>query len=139
MSKHLSDANFIQLPSGNSVHLYRLIHRDGTLMWKNALINTNDKLSVPIQQAHESHIIKTAQRIEELNTWVSNLLEPWDCIKPTLWYSPEHPHEGLAQGYACFFRHTSMPLADLYIQLAQHIQSHESLEQSEGGIYFSRC
>jgi len=139
MSKHLSDANFIKLPSGSNVHLYRLIHRDGTLMWKNALINTDNKLSVPTEQAHEAHIIKTAQRIEELNTWVSNLLEPWDCIKPLLWYSPEHPHEGLANGYACYFQHTSLPLIDLYHYLAQHIQSHESLEQTEGGLYFSRC
>ena len=27
--------------------------------------------SLPISEAHEQHIIKTAQRLEELNSWVS--------------------------------------------------------------------
>lgn len=139
MSKHLNENNFIKLPSGSNVHLYRLIHRDGTLMWKNALVNQYKELNVPTEQSHEAHIIKTAQRIEELNTWVSNLVEPWECIKPIMWYSPGHPHPPLAEGYACYFQHTKLALADLYHSLAQHIQSHELLEESEAGLYFSRC
>ena len=41
-----------------------------------AIMQPNGELHVPICQAHEAHIIKTAQRIEELNCWVSQNLEP---------------------------------------------------------------
>ena len=37
MVKHLAKEFFYQLPSGNEVHPSRLIHRDGTIMWKHAL------------------------------------------------------------------------------------------------------
>ena len=40
-------------------------------MWKHALISNNEFTSLPLSQAHEAHIMKTAQRLEELNTWVS--------------------------------------------------------------------
>ena len=37
MSKHFSPDIFYNLPSGSRVHPQRLIHRDGTIMWKHAL------------------------------------------------------------------------------------------------------
>ena len=65
MSKHIAQHHFYQLPSGSAVHPCRLIQKDGTLMWKHAVP------SIPLEEAHEQHIIKTAQRLEELNSWVS--------------------------------------------------------------------
>jgi hypothetical protein len=62
MSKHLAKECLYHLPSGNSVHPCRLIIRDGTLMWKHALLSCNEFTAVPETQAHEQHIIKTAQR-----------------------------------------------------------------------------
>ena len=35
-----------------------LITKDGTLMWKHALLYQNSQLSLPISEAHEQHIIK---------------------------------------------------------------------------------
>ena len=66
MSKHITPEVFYDLPSGNRVYPSRLIHRDGSIMWKHALCTNNDVLHLPVTQAHESHIIKTAQRLEEL-------------------------------------------------------------------------
>ena len=71
MSKHISPSYFYNLPSGNKVHPCRLIHKDGTLMWKHALLHQNEH-KLPASEAHEQHIIKTAQRLEELNSWVSS-------------------------------------------------------------------
>ena len=65
MSKNIDKKIFYQLPSGLSVHPCRLIVRDGTLMWKHALYK-----DMPECQAHEAHIVKTAQRVEELNAWI---------------------------------------------------------------------
>ena len=78
MSKHISKETFYPLPSGANVHPCRLIQRDGTLMWKHALLCSNE-IHLPKNQAEEQHIIKTAQRLEELNSWVSQGLEPWEC------------------------------------------------------------
>ena len=83
MSKHLSPDIFYDLPSGTKVHPNRLIQRDGSLMWKHALWSKGF-VHVPQTEAHEAHIIKTAQRLEELNCWVSQGLEPWDFLKPSL-------------------------------------------------------
>ena len=70
MSKHISPSYFYKLPSGAKVHPCRLILKDGSLMWKHALLNQNNA-ALPECEAHEQHIIKTAQRLEELNSWVS--------------------------------------------------------------------
>ena len=42
----------------------RLIMRDGSLMWKHALLQHNQLVYLPQNKAHEAHIVKTAQRIE---------------------------------------------------------------------------
>ena len=39
MTKHIDKGIFYPLPSGTKVHPCRLIHRDGTLMWKHALLH----------------------------------------------------------------------------------------------------
>ena len=59
MSKHISKETFYPLPSGANVHPCRLIQRDGTLMWKHALLCSNE-VHIPSNQAEEQHIIKTA-------------------------------------------------------------------------------
>ena len=66
MAKGLAPDSMYELPSGLEVHPWRLIHKDGTLMWKHALLHHNHLVALPENMAHESHIIKTAQRIEEL-------------------------------------------------------------------------
>lgn len=139
MSKHLSAAHLYNLPSGNCVHPCRLIHKDGTIMWKHALINRKNKVNIPAELSHETHIIKTAQRIEELNSWVSQQLEPWECLVPTFWYSVGHPHTPYSEGYACLLEHNVLPNDKVYDLLLPHILNHEQLELEEFGIYFRRC
>lgn len=134
--KHISPKCLYNLPSGNAVHPCRLIHKDGTLMWKHALLY-NNKLSIPTEQAHEAHIIKTAQRLEELNSWVSLDLEPWDCLIPAGWYVPHIPD--LSNGISVYFKHFSRDTADVYDLLLSHIQDHETLYQSSQYLYFKRC
>ena len=129
--KHISPKCLYNLPSGNAVHPCRLIHKDGTLMWKHALLY-NNKLSVPTEQAHEAHIIKTAQRLEELNSWVSLDLEPWDCLIPTGWYVPHN-------GISVYFKHFSRDTTEVYDLLLPHIQDHETLHQSSQYLFFKRC
>ena len=104
MSKHLAKDCLYELPSGNLVHPCRLIIRDGTLMWKHAFLSLNQFTSLPATQAHEQHIIKTAQRLEELNMWVSQDLEPWQSFVPLAWYNPEDPL--LYQGISVYFQHS---------------------------------
>lgn len=139
MSKQVSPAAFIKLPSGDEVFPSRLIHRDGTIMWKHAL-QANDKHYVPVSLAHEAHIIKTAARLEELNAWVSQNLEPWDCLLPTFWYNPLSKHKPTASGYACEFTHLSLDNDSVLEILEPHVQEHETLwKLSNGNLYFSRC
>ena len=132
MSKHIAQHHFYQLPSGNSVHPCRLIQKDGTLMWKHACA-----VSVPLEEAHEQHIIKTAQRLEELNSWVSQGLDPWQCLLPVTWYIPTEPE--LYQGISVYFKHTDYSSRDVYDKLINHIQSHESLELRQDYLFFKRC
>ena len=136
MSKHISPSYFYNLPSGNKVHPCRLIHKDGTLMWKHALLHQNIH-SLPASEAHESHIVKTAQRLEELNSWVSSDLETWECLMPTAWYVPEDPE--LAEGIAVYFKHTTRHIDYIYPALASHILEHEHLEIRDKYLYFRRC
>ena len=139
MSKHLVKGCFYQLPSGSAVHPCRLIMRDGTLMWKHALLFFNKFTAVPQTQAHEQHIIKTAQRLEELNTWVSQDLEPWESIRPCAWYDPSTTN--LSDGISVYFNHSVHPAKFLYAQLIEHVQPHETLELHDDGnlICFKRC
>ncbi len=80
MSKHIKQSCLYNLPSGAAVHPCSLIHKDGTLMWKHALLCSDNISNVPSCESQEQHIIKTAQRLEELNSWVSQELEPWQCF-----------------------------------------------------------
>ena len=132
MSKHIAQHHFYQLPSGSSVHPCRLIQKDGTLMWKHACA-----VSVPLEEAHEQHIIKTAQRLEELNSWVSQDLEPWNFLVPTLWYAPGLP--GYEQGISVNFTHSTKDTAEVYDILCNHVLAHETLNLRDKYIYFKRC
>ena len=137
MSKHLAKEYLYELPSGAVVHPSRLIVRDGTLMWKHVFNAENIFTSLPTTEAHESHIIKTAQRIEELNTWVSQTLEPWECLKPYWWYDPKLKE--LSEGIALYFTHTVHDPEFIYKELVKHTHDHEILELVDGLLYFQRC
>ena len=136
MSKHINKKSFFNLPSGASVHPCRLIQRDGTLMWKHALLYQNE-LSMPASPAEEQHIIKTAQRLEELNSWVSQGLEPWECFVIKGWYVPSEPE--LCKGISVYFSHFTHELPYTYEKLLPHIQSHETLDLRGNYLYFQRC
>ena len=56
MSKSIHSDFLLMLPSGIAVHPCRLIHRDGTLMWKHAFLYHNEIKFLPKTQAEESHI-----------------------------------------------------------------------------------
>ena len=136
MSKNINPSYMYKFPSGQSVHPCRLIQRDGCLMWKHALLY-NGELSIPTEEAHEQHIIKTAQRLEELNSWVSQDLEPWNFLVPTLWYVP-----GLAdyaEGIAVNFTHSTKDTTEVYDILCNHTLAHETLNLRDKYIYFRRC
>ena len=137
MTRHISPETFYQLPSGSRVHPCRLIHKDGTLMWKHALLHQNHIAAIPVDPAHEQHIIKTAQRIEELNTWVSNDLDPWEFLKPIAWYCPEH--KNLSDGISLYFKHTSMHSDRVYNVLKKHLNEYESLALKDNILFFQRC
>lgn len=136
MSKHITKDCFYNLPSGNTVHPCRLIHKDGTLMWKHAVLHLGE-LFIPNEHAHEAHIIKTAQRLEELNSWVSQGLDPWECFQISAWYFPFV--EELAQGYCVYFKHHIHDTNEIYNCLMPHIQDHESLELRNNYLFFRRC
>ena len=133
MHKNLNKELLIELPSQNVVHPSRLIHKDGTLMWKHALSD----FAVPVDEAVEQHIIKTAQRLEELNSWVSRDLDVWQCLVPIMWYSPTDKE--LSTGYTVYFQHSLYDVNRTYDCLASHILPHESLKCVESTLRFQRC
>jgi hypothetical protein len=137
MSKHITQDCFYLLPSQSKVHPCRLITRDGTLMWKHALLYQNTKPALPTEEAHEQHIIKTAQRLEELNSWVSHGLEPWECFNVRAWYQPDDTE--LNKGISVYFNHSTHDLDYTYDNLLPHIQSHETLEVRSNYLFFRRC
>ena len=137
MSKHIDKNYLYNLPSGLVVHPCRLIHKDGTLMWKHALVNTNNEANLPICEAHEQHIQKTAQRLEELNSWVSQELEPWQCFIPYAWYSPVDTE--LTDGISVYFTHAIYKNDEVFETLMPHIQTHETLELRDNLLFFKRC
>ena len=136
MSKHIAPSHFYCLPSGLKVHPCRLIFKDGTLMWKHALLYLNHS-SIPAEEAHEQHIVKTAQRLEELNSWVSADCNECDFLNPTAWYVPQDPD--LDEGIAVYFQHTSIKNKSVYDSLKSHVHSHEILEVRNQHLYFQRC
>jgi len=137
MSKHINKDCLYNLPSGSAVHPCRLIHKDGTLMWKHALLSHHNKASMPLNAGHEQHIIKTAQRLEELNSWCSQELEPWQCFIPYAWYSPEDTE--LQEGICVYFTHAIYDNNSIFDTLLPHIQEHETLAQRDGLLFFKRC
>lgn len=136
MSKHLAKEYFYDLPSGASVHPCRLIHRDGTLMWKHALLHQN-VLSIPATQAVEAHIIKTAQRLEELNKWISIDLEPWECFTVSAWLSNNNPE--LSEGISVYFKHLKINNNEVKEKLTPHVREFETLEVRGKELFFNRC
>ena len=137
MSKHIAPSHFYNLPSGNRVHPCRLIHKDGSLMWKHALLTPANVPVIPVEEAHEQHIIKTAQRLEELNSWVSQDLEPWNFLVPSLWYAPDVAD--YSEGISVNFTHSIKDTAEVYNTLCNHVLAHETLELIDNYIYFKRC
>ena len=137
MSKHIDKNYMYSLPSGLSVHPCRLIHKAGTLMWKHALLSTHNVACMPVCESHEQHILKTAQRLEELNSWVSQDLEPWNFLVPTLWYAPGLA--GYEQGISVNFTHSTKDTTEVYDILCNHILAHETLNLRDKYIYFKRC
>ena len=137
MSKHIAPDCLYNLPSADKVHPCRLIVKDGTLMWKHALLFEDQFVCLPTSEAHERHIIKTAQRLEELNSWVSQDLEPWNFLVPSLWYAPDVV--GYNEGISVNFNHSIKDTSEVYNTLCNHILSHETLELRDSYIYFKRC
>ena len=137
MNKNIDKQSFYQLPSGNAVHPCRLIIRDGTLMWKHAFLFNNCFTQLPTEQAHEAHIIKTAQRLEELNTWVSQGLEPWEGLQPHLWYHPEI--DGYTEGIRVTFSHKFITPKKVHQIISEHIMPHEKIYLTEDYVTFVRC
>ena len=133
MYKNLNKELLVKLPSGNVVHPSRLIHKDGTLMWKHAMTDC----IIPADEAAEQHIIKTAQRLEELNSWVSRDLDVWQCLVPIHWYSPTN--DELSTGYSVYFKHAVYDNEHTYDCLAAHILPHETLSICENFLFFKRC
>tara|TARA_R100001129_G_scaffold70294_1_gene47925 strand:- start:2962 stop:3375 length:414 start_codon:yes stop_codon:yes gene_type:complete len=137
MSKHIASDYFYVLPSNNKVHPCRLIVKDGTLMWKHALLSGNEFLNIPSDEAHENHIIKTAQRLEELNSWVSQGLNPWECFRIVTWYVPSELE--LSEGISVYFKHVIHNNQYTYDTLLPHIQDHENLQLRQNYLFFQRC
>ena len=137
MSKHIAPDCLITLPSNDRVHPCRLILKDGTLMWKHALFYQDSIVCTPTSVAHESHIIKTAQRLEELNSWISQGLEPWNSFTIKGWYQPFNPE--LNEGISVFFKHSTHELDFTFENLLPHIQDHETLELRKEYLFFQRC
>lgn len=137
MSKHIDQTCLFNLPSGSNVYPCRLIHKDGTLMWKHAITYKEDIAYLPEREAQEQHIIKTAQRLEELNSWVSQDLEPWDAFVIYAWYSPFDIE--LTDGISVYFTHRTYTNEYIYDTLTPHIQDHETLEHRDNLLFFKRC
>ena len=137
MSKHINKSCLYDLPSGVAVHPCRLIHKDGTLMWKHALLNNSNTACMPRLVSQEQHIIKTAQRLEELNSWVSQELEPWETFHIYAWYSPYDAE--LTDGISVYFTHAIHSNEYIYEMLLPHIQTHEALEHRDNLLYFKQC
>lgn len=138
MKKHFPANALYPLPSECSWHPSRLIIRDGTLTWSDALhCKISDIEYLPTELAHEQHIIKTAQRVEELNTWASQGLDIWECLKPRSWYNPME--DDLCEGISLYFNHIALPNEVVLTRLKPHIKVHEDLELRGDYLFFKRC
>lgn len=137
MSKHIDIKHMYHLPSGAIVHPCRLIQKDGTITWKQALLSYGNVPQMPRHESQENHIIKTAQRLEELNSWVSQDLEPWQSFIPYAWYSPNDSE--LTDGISVYFLHAVYDNDYIYETLLPHVQDYETLEQRDELMFFKRC
>ena len=138
MQKYFAQGTFYKLPSGNEVHPHRLIVRDGSLSWRDACYNSQFQVvNIPQELAHEQHILKTCQRLEELNTWIEPVQEPWDRLKTIVWYEPREPE--LAEGISLYFTHKIFSKKATYKLLIDHILPHETLEIRDNYLFFKRC
>jgi len=106
-------------------------------MWKHALFYEDRLACIPKSVAHERHIIKTAQRLEELNSWISQGLEPWNSFTIKGWYQPFNPE--LSEGISVCFTHSTHDLDFTFENLLPHIQDHETLELRKDYLFFQRC
>ena len=106
-------------------------------MWKHALLYRDNIAYMPQSESQEQHIVKTAQRLEELNSWIGQDLEPWQCFIPYAWYSPYDSE--LTEGICVYFNHAIYKNNDIYDTLMPHIQAHETLEQRDELLFFKRC
>ena len=136
MSKHITPACMYNFPSGASFHPCRLIQRDGTLMWKHALLY-HGELNLPQSEAHEQHIIKTAQRLEELNSWVSRDLEPWNGLQVIAWYAPHI--EELSEGIGVYFKPAQYETSEILATLPPLFQRFPTLLASDRSSHLKRC
>lgn len=137
MPKHIAGSYLYTLPSGNRVHPFRLIIRDGSIMWKHALLYKNKYLYIPPSESVEAHIVKTAHRLEELNSWLSQDLEPWESLLPDCWYVPDDPE--LAEGISLYMHHIVHSNEYVLEKLSDHIFPHETLEIRDKSLFFKRC
>tara|TARA_Y100000401_G_scaffold117572_1_gene127261 strand:+ start:3582 stop:3995 length:414 start_codon:yes stop_codon:yes gene_type:complete len=137
MPKHIASEYLYSLPSGKQVHPFRLIVRDGSIMWKHALLYNNTELNIPYSEAVEVHIVKTAHRLEELNAWLSPGLEPWESFVPHCWYYPEA--EELRDGISLYMRHQIFTPQQCVDSLTNHLLEHETLELRDKYLFFKRC
>ena len=131
MPKNIDPAYLMPLPSGTSVHPSRLIVKDGIFSWRDAC------LEPPRTVAHEAHIQKTAQRLEELNSWIRQDFEPWESLKVVAWYDPSDPE--LSEGISLYFNHRILDPISTYDILKSHVLEHETLQLRDFDIFFRRC
>lgn len=131
MPKNIDPQYLMPLPSGSSVHPSRLIIKDGIFSWKDAC------LVPPLTIAHEAHIQKTAQRLEELNSWIRQDFQPWESLKAVAWYDPSEPE--LSEGISLYFTHCVLDPITTYDILKSHVLEHETLQLRDYEIYFRRC
>ena len=139
MQKYFTKGLLYDLPSGNSVHPSRCIIRDGTICWHDALrCKQSGRVRIPDELAHEQHILKTAQRLEELNTWLSlPEFELHECLIPHEWFNPDK--EWLSEGISVYIKHALLSNKYVIKALAPHVKPHEELEVRDEWLFFKRC
>jgi len=139
MQKYFTKGYLYELPSGLTAHPSRCIIRDGSITWSDALrTKLDDCLYIPTEHCHEQHILKTAHRLEELNSWAAQPdFDLHDCLLPFEWFNPTK--EWLADGISVYFKHTVLSTELIFDKLHPHIKPHEELEVRDGYLFFKRC
>jgi hypothetical protein len=102
-------------------------------MWRTALGRYS-----PTDLAHEQHIIKTASRLEELNSWTSSDMDECQTFEIHKWFDPTS--DGFAEGISVLFTHPNyFDNDELYEALESHVYPHEVLSKKESVLFFKRC